>query len=217
MAATSLVAQSASSAAPTLREQLEAQYPLAQITGKNGCTVSNADTAAALVIQKPGVVAVPAGSFAPKCGSNYENGKLKGPGIACTGKKGKFGDFASVIPKVKDHLDKLNQVPERSLTQLDKGDSVYATAIEQTKGEIKVTIGYCSGEGNQAAAYKGVVVFHFKDDVLKSANIMQVEDTIQEVFTQNNAVEPAKGDAGEPTQQDSREPARPEKSAPPNR
>lgn len=74
-----------SATSPSLQEQLEAQYPLAEITTSRGCMVSNADVAAVLVVQKPGVVGVRASSYAPKCGSNYKEGKLSPPGAMCKG------------------------------------------------------------------------------------------------------------------------------------
>ena len=74
-----------SATSPSLQKQLESQYPLAEITTSRGCMVSNADVAAVLVVQKPGVVGVRASSYAPKCGSNYKEGKLSPPGAMCKG------------------------------------------------------------------------------------------------------------------------------------
>jgi hypothetical protein len=200
---------------PTLQEQLQAQYPLATITTRNGCTVANPDTASPLVIQKPGVIAVPAGSFAPKCEAKYENGKLNSPGLACTGKKTKWIDFANAVPGLKNQVDKINQVPERAVTDLEKGDNVYLTRIEVSKNAVKLTIGYCSGEGTQAASYKGTVVFRFKDNILKSGSITQVEDAMNEVFSQGGGNEQAQSDSGSRSTDSDSKTSQPEQTMPP--
>ena len=174
-----------STTSPSLQEQLEAQYPLAQITTGHGCTVSNADVATVLVVQKPGVVGVRASSYAPKCESNYKEGKLSPPGTMCKGLGEKWKNWTPFIPKGGDSI---GSIPNREVISLEKGDNVYATRFElnESKGDLKLTIGYCSGDGNQATPYKGEVVFHFKTGFLRNDNVPAVEDTIAEVFAQNS-------------------------------
>lgn len=199
------VAQSSTQpSSPSLQEQLEAQYPPARISTSGGCTVSNADTAGTLVIQKPGVVAVRASSFAPKCASHYKEGRLSPPGAMCTGIAKKWNGLVQAVPWGRDKTSNLDKIPEREVVQLEKGESVYATRLEVTesKGEVKVSIGYCSGEGSQAVPYKGEVIFNFKSDVFKNVNVTQVEDAIGEVFGQDSANDRPTGDSN-PSQPES--------------
>jgi hypothetical protein len=88
-----------------------------------------------------------------------------------------------------DKTPDLGQIPQRPIVQLQKGDAVYATAFEvnENKSEIKLSIGYCSGDGSQAMAYKGEVIFQLKSEVLKNHNVNQIEDTIAELFAVNAA------------------------------
>jgi hypothetical protein len=188
--------QAAATAPPTLQEQLEAQYPLATITTRGGCTVNNVDAPAPLLVQKPGVIAVPVNSYAPNCESNYKDGKVNPPGMKCTGLSSKTKEWGKMIPGLPD----ISKIPERELVRLEKGDSVYPTRFEvsEKKGEVRVSIGYCSGEGNKASPYKGEVVFHFKGDVLKSGNVTQVEDTIGEVLALTSGNDQDNGGSGMP-------------------
>src|ERR1700756_1932697 len=72
---------SASSAPPSVLEQLEAQYPLAKMTTKGGCTVSNPETG--LAVQKTGPAALPQKTSAAMCASHYRNGNFTKPGFKC--------------------------------------------------------------------------------------------------------------------------------------
>lgn len=154
-----LCAQTAS-AAPSLQEQLEAQYPLAKLTSEGGCTVTNPETAIAL--QHAGVGALQQKSSSGACAAHYRNGHMTKTGFKC---------------------NYLLEMSKQTLVALQKGDKVFPTKIETTKDDVKISFAYCSGDTGQAALYTGQVVVEFPKDSLKDLSVTQVEDKIAEVFT----------------------------------
>jgi uncharacterized protein DUF3887 len=174
--------QAAGQATASIQEQLEAQYPLAKINNAGGCSLSNGDAVKHIVIQKPGLVAVPASSFAPKCASHYKDGRVSPPGTVCTGNTSAADKFNQYSPW---KIPKVEKIPQRQqMVELGKGDAVYATAFEvnEQKAEVKLSIGYCSGDAGQAMAYKGEVIFQLKSELFKNRDINRIEDTITELF-----------------------------------
>lgn len=147
-------------APPSLQEQLEAQYPLGKITTQGGCTVTNPDTA--LALQQAGIGALPSKSFSTMCAAHYRNGSITKTGFKCN-----------------YYLNMIKQ----SLVTLEKGDKVFPLKLEVDKDEVKLAFAYCSGDNGQAVAYTGQVVIEFPKDSLKNANVPQVEDKINEVFS----------------------------------
>lgn len=163
---------------PTLVEQLEAQYPLAKMTMQGGCGVANPETA--LVIQKPGIGALPAKAYTPVCSTHYKEGKVNGPGFWC-----------------KQYLETAKQ----ELVTLESSDKVYITKFEvnTNKGEVGASIGYCA----QASAYKGDLVFQFPKKFLDTASVPEVEDKIAEVFTPESANRQAQSGTAQPQENSS--------------
>jgi hypothetical protein len=158
MPLTMLHAQGA--AAPSLQEQLEAQYPLAKITTQGGCTVTNTETE--LAIQKPGISALPANVSASPCAAHYKNGTITKTGFKC---------------------NYWLNMTKQTLVPLEKGDKVFPIKFEVGKDEVKIAFGYCSGDAGQAVRYTGQVVIEFPKDSLNTASVTQVEDKIAEVFS----------------------------------
>ena len=161
--APALHAQASSPATPSLEDQLAAQYPLAKITNQGGCTITNPDTS--LALQKPGLGALPAKTYSPMCAMHYKDGGFKASGFKC-----------------KYWLNMSKQEP----VNLQKGDKVFPTKFEVGKDELKIAIGYCSGDPPQATAYKAEIVVEFPKDFLKTASVPQVEGKIAEVLTADN-------------------------------
>jgi hypothetical protein len=165
-----LRAQSAPSASPSIQEQLEAQYPLAKMTTKGGCTVTNPETA--LAIQKAGPAALPQRTSSPMCASHYRNGNFTKPGFKCT-------YFLNMT--------------KQELVTLEKGDKIFPTKLEVDKDDVKVSFGYCSGDQGQSAAYTGQLVIEFPKDSLKAASVAQIEDKIAEVLSTDAGDQQAQG------------------------
>jgi hypothetical protein len=158
-----LQAQASSQTTPSLEDQLAAQYPLARITSQGGCSITNPDTS--LALQKPGLGALPAKTYSPMCAMHYKDGGFKTSGFKC-----------------KYWLNMSKQEP----VNLQKGDRVFPTKLEVGKDELKIAVGYCSGDPPQATAYKAEIVVEFTKDFLKTASVPQVEDKIAEVLTADN-------------------------------
>lgn len=87
---------------PSIQEQLEAQYPLAKMTAKGGCTVTNPETG--LALQKAGPAALPQRGSTTMCASHYRNGNFTKPGFRCT-------SFLNMT--------------KQNLVTLEKGDKVF--------------------------------------------------------------------------------------------
>jgi hypothetical protein len=164
-------APSSPSTSPSLLEQLEAQYPLANMTAKGGCTVTNPETG--LALQKAGPAALPQKGSSTMCASHYRNGSFTKPGFKCT-----------------YFLD----VTKQELVTLEKGDKVFPTKLEVDKDGVKVFFGYCSGDPGQAVVYTGEVIIEFPKDSLKSASVTQIEDKIAEVFNAESGDQQAQSD-----------------------
>ncbi|HEY1938213.1 MAG TPA: hypothetical protein VGJ33_09795, partial [Candidatus Angelobacter sp.] len=177
-AATAGAQSSATSASPSIQEQLEAQYPLAKMTTKGGCTVSNPETA--LALQKAGPAALPQKTSSLMCASHYRNGSYTKPGFKCT-----------------YYLNMIKQ----SLVNLEKGDKIFPTKLEVGKDDVKISFGYCSGDPGQAAAYTGQVVIEFPKDALKTATVTQIEDKIAEVLSADGGDQQAQGGGQQDNQQ----------------
>ncbi|HEY2393582.1 MAG TPA: hypothetical protein VGK22_20580 [Candidatus Angelobacter sp.] len=165
-----LRAQDAPSASPSIQEQLEAQYPLAKMTTKGGCTVTNPETG--LALQKAGPAALPQRSSSLMCASHYRNGNFTKPGFKCT-------YFLNMT--------------KQELVTLEKGDKVFPTKLEVDKDDVKVSFGYCSGDQGQAAAYTGQVIIEFPKDSLKAASVAQIEDKMAEVLSADSGDQQAQG------------------------
>jgi hypothetical protein len=167
---------------PSLQEQLEAQYPLGKMSTQGRCAISNPETA--VILQKPGIGALPAKAYTPVCSTHYKDGKVGGPGFWC-----------------RQYL----QTAKQEMVTLESGDRVYITKFEvnPSKGEVRASIGYCA----QTTTYNADMVFQFPKKFLDTASVNQVEDTIAEVFSPDTAQQaqaqppPAPGNAPAVTQQ----------------
>ncbi len=168
---------SSPSASPSVLEQLEAQYPLAKMTAKGGCTVTNPETG--LALQKAGPAALPQKGSSTMCASHYRNGSFTKAGFKCT-----------------YYLNMTKQ----ALVALEKGDKVFPTKLEVDKDDVKVSFGYCSGDSGQAVVYTGQVIIEFPKDSLKSASVTQIEDKIAEVFSADSGDQQAQS-GGQDNQQ----------------
>ena len=168
VAAAALVCAQASAQAPSLQEQLNAQYKLAKV-GRAGGAWNVLEPGTVLEIQKTGLLGVPPASVA-LCPSKFEGGNLKSPGVMCTGMLGKNVRYLTV------------------------GEKVYPAKLEVNLGKDKIVIAIfecdsCNGVSDPAS-YRSEVVFQFPKGSLASTSVGQVEDTIGQVLAIGNG-EPA--------------------------
>src|ERR1700691_2844600 len=119
-----LTASLAGAQAPTLQEQLVAQYKLVKI-GSDTSGYSVVDAGTLLAIQKGGVLGVPY-SDQNVPATKYENGTIKGPnGLALMGRKSVMGKLGK----------------EQTAYLFAVGDKVYPMKIDVNVAKDSVTLG----------------------------------------------------------------------------
>jgi len=165
-----LAASLAGAQAPTLQEQLAAQYKLAKI-GSDTSGYSVVDAGTLLAIQKGGVLAVPYGDQNVPA-TKYENGAIKGPNsLALMGRKSIMGKFGK----------------EQTTHLFAVGDKVYPMKIDVNMVKDSVTLGIVAcdkcNKTDPPTYNKAQVVFEFPKGSLANASAGQVEDTIGQVFS----------------------------------
>lgn len=157
-AAAAMLATPAFCQAPSLQEQLSAQYKLAHV-GSDGVLVGDPGTL--LAVQKGGIISVPWKALA-KCPAKFHDNELHPSTGFCAGMmKNVSGMFK-------------------------KGTKVYPVKVDVDLGKSKITVQVvrcdsCYNDSDQNGM-KGEVVFEFAKGYLEKAGAGEVEDTIGQVF-----------------------------------
>ena len=166
---TMVLASMATAQAPTLQEQLIAQYKLVKM-GSDTSGYSVIDKGTLLEIKKGGILGVPYGdNNVPAC--HYENGSVKGPSsVAMLGRKSIMSKFGK---EVSTHL-------------FASGDKVYPMKVEVNVAKDTVTLGIVAcdtcNKTDPPTYNKAQVVFQFPKGSLANANAGTVEDTIGQLL-----------------------------------
>jgi hypothetical protein len=168
--------------APTLQEQLSAQYKVAKM-GSDTSGYSVVDQGTLLAIQKGGILGVPYSDTNSVPPTKYENGQVHTPSGLLTKGIGfgmkKFG---------KDQTTKL----------FAQGNKVYPTKIEvnTVKDQVNFSIVSCDTCNNvDPPTYnKAVVIFQFPHGSLAKASAGEVEDTIGQLLAISNDDQNGGGD-----------------------
>lgn len=168
--------------APTLQEQLAAQYKLVKM-GSDTSGYSVVDAGTLLAIQKGGILAVPYADQAV-LPSKYEGGAIHGPsGLSLMGRKSIMGRFG------KEQTTHLFQV----------GDKVYPSKIDVNvvKDTVAVSVVACDtcNKTDPPTYNKAQVIFQFPKGSLVKASAGQVEDVIGQVLSISEEEQQA-GDQG---------------------
>jgi len=167
---TMVLASMATAQAPTLQEQLIAQYKLVKM-GSDTSGYSVIDKGTLLEIKKGGILAVPYGdNNVPAC--HYENGAVKGPSsVAMLGRKSIMSKFGK---EVSTHL-------------FASGDKVYPMKVDVNVAKDTVTLGIVAcdtcNKTDPPTYNKAQVVFQFPKGSLANANAGSVEDTIGQLLS----------------------------------
>jgi hypothetical protein len=155
--------------APTLTEQLEAQYKYVKM-GSDTSGPSVVEKGALLAIQKGGILGVPY-SDSSLMTTTYENGQVHTPGTA---KKVLRGSLMSRFGK------------EQTTHLFAVGDKVYPSKIDvkPDKDTVTLTIVACDtcNKTDPPTYNKANVVFQFPKGTLAAATAGQVEDTIGQLL-----------------------------------
>jgi hypothetical protein len=147
--------------APSLLEQLKAQYKLVRM-GADGGGLAVVDPGTVLDIQKGGLLGV-APQITVFCPAKFQDGDLKVPNGFCAAMVKQNSRFLQVGEKV---------YPTRIDVNLDK-DRVSFQVVECDS---------CNGV-QQPSLYKSEVVFQFAKGALRTTSVSQVEDTIGQVLS----------------------------------
>ncbi len=160
--------------APTLQEQLAAQYKLVKMgSDTGGYSVVEAGTL--LAIQKGGILGVP---YTDKTvlTTKYEGGAVHGPNAALIeGRKRLFGHFSQT------------QAQGQTTHLFQTGDKVYPTKVEVNleKDSVTMSIVACDtcNKTDPPTYNKAQVVFEFPKGALAKASAGDVEDTIGQLLS----------------------------------
>jgi hypothetical protein len=170
MAATIFPMSLASAQAPSLQEQLAAQYKLVKMGSDTG-GYSVVEKGTLLAIQKGGILAVPY-SDSSVLSTKYEGGTIHSPsGLAVVGRKSIMGRFGK----------------EQTTHLFAVGDKVYPMKIDVNVAKDSVTVGIVAcdtcNKTDPPTYNKAQVVFEFPKGSLAAADATAVEKTIGQVLT----------------------------------
>jgi hypothetical protein len=154
------VAGAQNAPAPSLAEQLKAQYKVTK-TGTDSTGLSILEAGAVLVVQKGGILGVPwntLGSFS----ATYKDGALHSPGAM------------------------VRMLAGQNSRYLQVGERVYVRKLDVNQKSNKVTFDIfecdsCNGF-TEPSSYKSQVVFEFPKGYLGTADPAQVADVINQVL-----------------------------------
>ncbi len=178
-----LVLPQASGQAPSLQEQLSAQYKLVKM-GSDTSGYSVIDKGTLLAIQKGGILAVPY-SDQSILSTKYENGAVHTPSSVLSKGLG-FG------------MKKFGK--EQTTHLFQTGDKVYPSKIEVNVSKDIVVVGVVAcdtcNKTDPPTYNKANVVFQFPKGSLATASAGQVEDTIGQLLSVSNDDAQQGGDQG---------------------
>jgi hypothetical protein len=169
--------------APTLQEQLAAQYkPVKMGSDTSGYSVVEKGTL--LAIQKGGILAVPYADQAV-LPSKYEGGSIHGPsGLSLMGRKSIMGRFGK----------------EQTTHLFAVGDKVYPMKIDVNvaKDTVSMSVVACDtcNKTDPPTYNKAQVIFQFPKGSLVKAGAGEVEDVIGQVLSISEEEQQQGGDQG---------------------
>jgi len=174
--------------APTLQEQLAAQYKTVKM-GSDTSGYSVVEKGTLLAIQKGGILAVPYADQAV-LPSKYEGGAIHGPSsLSLMGRKSIMGRFG------KEQTTHLFQV----------GDKVYPMKIDVNvaKDTVSMSVVACDtcNKTDPPTYNKAQVIFQFPKGSLVKASAGEVEDVIGQVLSISEEEQQQGGDQGGQQQQ----------------
>jgi hypothetical protein len=178
--------------APTLQEQLAAQYKLVKMGSDTG-GYSVVDAGTLLAIQKGGILSVP---YTDKTvlTTKYEGGNVHGPNAAMTeARKKLFGHFSQT------------QSEGQTTHLFQKGDKVYPTKVDVNVEKDTVVLGIVAcdtcNKTDPPTYNKANVVFQFPKGALAKASAGDVEDTIGQLLAISDDSQDAQGGGDQGGQQ----------------
>ena len=178
--------------APSLQEQLAAQYKLVKM-GSDTSGYSVVDAGTLLAIQKGGIMGVP---YTDKTvlTTKYEGGTVHGPNaMMAEARKRMFGHFSQT------------QSEGQTTHLFQKGDKVYPTKVDVNVDKDMVVLGIVAcdtcNKTDPPTYNKANVVFQFPKGTLAKASAGDVEDTIGQLMAISDDSQDAQGGGDQQQQQ----------------
>jgi hypothetical protein len=173
--------------APTLQEQLVAQYKLVKM-GSDTSGYSVVEKGTLLAIQKGGILGVPY-TDQTVLPSKYENGTVHGPSsLLVAGKKSLLGHFSQT------------QSQGQTTHLFPVGDKVYPTKVDVNVAKDTVTMGIVAcdtcNKTDPPTYNKAQVIFQFPKGSLVKASAGEVEDVIGQLLSISEEEQQQGGDQG---------------------
>lgn len=187
-----MIVSLANAQAPTLQEQLAAQYKIVKM-GSDTSGYSVVDPGTLLAIQKGGILAVPY-SDKTVLTTKYEGGAVHSPsGMMVTGRQKLFGHFSQTAAQGQTtHL-------------FQSGDKVYPTKIDVNVEKDTVALGIVAcdqcNKTDPPTYNKAQVLFQFPKGSLAKASAGDVEDTIGQLLSISDDSDSQSGDQQQGGQQ----------------
>jgi hypothetical protein len=183
---TMILAAPAMAQAPTIQEQLAAQYKVAKM-GSDSSGYQIVEEGTLLAVQKGGILGLPYKSTIWPS-ATYSNGAIKASAAQSltTGKAHDIGSkLCGLTHKCPQQPDSTNN--ETSTKLFKVGDKVYATKIDvkPDKDQVVLSIVACDScnKTDPTTFNKANVVFQFQSGSLAKASAGDVEDTIGQVLS----------------------------------
>jgi hypothetical protein len=173
------VAGAQTAPAPSLAEQLKAQYKVTR-TGSDSTGFSILEPGIVLVVQKGGILGVPPDN-ATMAAATYKGGDLHPPGAVSRMILGKITRYFQV------------------------GERVYVRKVDVNQKNDKITFAifecdFCNGF-TQPSSFKSEVTFEFPKGYLGTAEIAQVGDVINQVLSIDTGTDSTQQQQVPPVQQ----------------
>ena len=171
--------------APTLAEQLAAQYKVTKMGADTG-GAAVVDAGTLLAIQKGGILGVPYTDKAVLT-TKYEGGAVHSPNaLMVQGKKSLLGHFSQTAAQ------------GQTTHFFAKDDKVYATKVDVNldKDQVAMSIVACDtcNKTDPPTYNKALVVFQFPKGTLAKAGAGEVEDTIGQLLAVSDDTQQGQGD-----------------------
>ena len=190
-AAVAFLAAQGYAQAPTLEEQLSAQYKLVKM-GSDSSGYSVVEEGTLLEVKKGGIIGVPYKNVSIRT-ATYQDGTVKASDAA--------GKVTKVTDKLCGVLHKCatpDTAKDETATKLFKaGDKVYPSKIEVQldKDQVAMTIVACDtcNQTDPPTYNKAKVVFQFQKGALAKTAAADVEDTIGQLLAVSDTSQSAQG------------------------
>jgi hypothetical protein len=184
----------------SIQEQVQSNYQPFVKTGTDSTGMVIVAKGKLLTIQKDAVMGVPPENTTKGCVSTFENGDLQPPGKGCAGGRKWGSKMAGLgLGKLPGRAGSAasNVNTDRSSTQFFKsGDKVYvkSIAVDQNNGIVSFFVMACDTCNKTDPPTNHIAQVNFKfNKTLTAGDVLNIEDTIGQVFTIDSSSDAQQG------------------------